>query len=187
MKSTASDWYAQVAGETADDRSNPSRQTSPERMRREFVSFFEELSRDRPVVLFLDDVQWADSSTCDLLTYIGARMNRTRLLLLMAYRPGTALAVNRAPTKLKLDLERRGKCREIPVSFLTGEDVASYISQQFPRNTFPEALPQIVYQRTEGNALFMTEMLRYLRHQRVLVEQGGIWSCARSRRARFAS
>ncbi|SPF37496.1 exported hypothetical protein [Candidatus Sulfopaludibacter sp. SbA4] len=104
-------------------------------------------------------------------------MNRTRLLLLMAYRPATALAADRAPAKLKLDLERRGKCREIPVSFLTGEDVASYISQQFPRNTFPEVLPQIVYQRTEGNALFMTEMLRYLRDHRVLVEQGGIWSC----------
>ncbi len=179
MKSTAPDWYEQVAGETADDQSNQSRPTSPERMRRELISFFEELSRDRPVVLFLDDVQWADSSTCDLLTYVGARMNRTRLLLLMAYRPGTDFAIDRAPTKLKLDLERRGKCREIPVSFLTEEDVASYIAQQFPRNTFPESLPQIVYQRTEGNALFMTEMLRYLRHHRVLVEEAGIWSCTR--------
>jgi tetratricopeptide (TPR) repeat protein len=177
LKSTAPGWHAQVVQESGDDRSSQNKQTSPERMRREFVSFFEELSRDRPVVLFLDDVHWADPSTCDLLAYAGARLNRTRLLLLMAYRLAAVLTPEHALTKLKLDLERRGMCREISVSFLTADDVASYISMQFPGHAFLETLPQIVHQRTEGNALFMAEMLRHLQDQRILVEQDGVWTC----------
>jgi tetratricopeptide (TPR) repeat protein len=179
MKSTAPGWHAVVAHETEDDRSNQNKQTSPERMRREFVSFLEELSRDRMLVLFLDDVHWADAATCDLLAYASARLNRIRLLLLMAYRPAAVLTGAHTLTKLKLDLERRGLCHEIPVSFLTADDVASYILMQFPGHAFPETLPQIVHQRTEGNALFMAEMLRYLQDQRILADEGGVWICTR--------
>ena len=177
MKRNAPGWHAQVAHETEDDRSHQDKQTSPERMRREFVSFLEELSRDRPVVLFLDDVHWADPATCDLLAYAVEKMNRTRLLLLMAYRPAAVLTGEHALTKLKLDLERRGMCREIPVSFLTKGDIASYISIQFPGHAFPEELAQIVHQRTEGNALFMAEMLRYLQDQHILIERRAVWTC----------
>ena len=58
-------------------------------MRREFVSFFEALSRIRPVVLFLDDLHWADVSTCELLAYLASRMRDVRVLILGAYRPNT--------------------------------------------------------------------------------------------------
>jgi predicted ATPase len=178
LRDTAPGWYARVARHSLEAGPNDNGQTSQERLRRQFVSFFEELSKHRPVVLFLDDVHWADPSTCDLLTYLAERMSRTRLLLLMAYRPATAFS-ERPLNKLRVDLEPRGKCRELPVSFLTGADVTNYIAQEFPQNTFPEALAQLVHERTEGNALFMAEMLRYLREHGVLVEQDGKWSCSK--------
>src|SRR5438309_11390746 len=43
--------------------------SSQERRKREFISFVECLTREQPLILFIDDVHWADVSTIDLLSY----------------------------------------------------------------------------------------------------------------------
>ncbi len=178
MKTTAPTWYVLVSpvmGESTELLAKEARTASHERMRREFVSFFEELSRIRPVVLFLDDLHWADASTCDLLAYLGARMSHIRILILATYRPAPVLAPGHPFLPLKLDLERRRLCREVPLSFLGLHDIERYIATEFPANRFPPQFTQVVHERTEGNPLFMTDMLRYLRDRRILVEQDGHW------------
>lgn len=75
LQSTAPSWHAQV---TTAQRKPPSH----ERMRREFATFFEELARLRPVILFLDDLDWADVSTCDLLAYVGQRIRAAQFLVI---------------------------------------------------------------------------------------------------------
>jgi len=181
MKATAPTWYVQVslaAGESTEILVKDARTASHERMRREFVSFFEELSRSRPVVLFLDDLHWADASTCDLLAYLAARMGDTRILILTTYRPAAVLARKHPFLPLKLELERRGICRDVALPFLRLNDIERYVEAQFPANLFPREFTQVVQERTEGNPLFMTDMLRYLRDRRILVEEGGKWLLA---------
>ncbi|MGI8989642.1 MAG: serine/threonine-protein kinase PknK [Bryobacteraceae bacterium] len=176
MKTVAPTWYVQVSppiSESTEITAKEARTGSHERMRREFVSFFEELSRTRPVVLFLDDVHWADASTCDLLAHLGARMGNIRILILATYRPGAVLAREHPFLPLKFELERRGVCQDVPLSFLSLNDIEKYVAAQFPANLFPPEFTRAVHERTEGNPLFMTEMLRYLRDRRILVEQGG--------------
>jgi predicted ATPase len=63
----------------------------------------------------------------------------------------------------------------MPLSFLSLGDIESYITIQYPDNLFPAELARMVYQRTEGNPLFMTEMLRFLREQGTLALRGGRW------------
>ena len=69
---------------------------SRERMKREMLALFEEISRLRPLVLFLDDLHWADDSTVDLLAYLSRRLASIRVLLLVAYRQ-SEMILNRHP------------------------------------------------------------------------------------------
>jgi tetratricopeptide (TPR) repeat protein len=178
MKTTAPTWYLQVSppnGDPGEVSARAAATSSHERMRREFVSFLEELSRSQPVVLFFDDMHWADASTCDLLAYLGTRIHNIRILVLMTYRPAEVLTRQHPFLPLKVHLERRGVCEDLPLSFLGLSDIEHYIRVQFPENAFPLTFFQVVHERTEGNPLFMKDMLRFLRECRILTERDGRW------------
>ncbi|MCI0457355.1 MAG: protein kinase [Gemmataceae bacterium] len=177
-------WYAQVAPagpQPGTDPGSPApRSGSQERMKRELLVFFQELSRLRPLVLFLDDVHWADLSTVDLLAYVGARCVDLRLLVLLTYRP-TEMMLNRQPfLSVQLELQRHGACREVPLGFLSQAEVDSYLSLAFPGHRFPAEFVELIHAKTEGSPLFLVELLRYLRDGGVIAEQGGGWALAQA-------
>src|SRR5262249_41974777 len=135
---------------------------SQERLKRELAAFLQEVSRLQPLVLFLDDLHWADTSTVDLLAYIGSRCATMRLLLLLSYRP-TDLQLSQHPfLRVKLDLQSRGTCREVPLSFLAPSDVERFLALEFPEHAFPAPFTALIHARTEGSPLFMVDVLRYL-------------------------
>ena len=170
MKLSAPGWYVQIAPVSAEESSAArlladTRSGSAERLMRELVALLHELARSRPVVLFLDDVQWADVSTIDLLGYLAPKLAQLRVLLLITYRP-TDLTVSRHPfLRLKADLIAHGALREVAVAFLTQEDVAQYVSSQLPQA--PDDLTGLIYKKTEGSPLFMVDLVRYLRERGV--------------------
>ena len=175
MRSIAPTWYVQVASELPEALVKEAKAASHDRMRREFVSFFDRLSRSRPVVMFLDDLHWADASTCDLLAYLGDRLRKMRMLVVTTYRPPELRSRKSPFLTVKLHLEFTGTCTEIPLSYLSPEDVARYIEMHFAPNRFPIRLAQAVYERTEGNPLFMTDLLRFLTDRDALAKRGGNW------------
>jgi aminoglycoside phosphotransferase (APT) family kinase protein len=86
MKVVAPTWYVQLAPLTADDSSfarvrEEAKVASQERLKRELAAFLQEVARLQPLVLFLDDLHWADASTVDLLAYVGGKCAAMRLLL----------------------------------------------------------------------------------------------------------
>jgi tetratricopeptide (TPR) repeat protein len=177
MKRMAPSWYVQVRPINSDtgDLLKEAQTASYERMRRELRSFFEGMSRTRPILLFLDDLHWADASTCDLLAYLASRMPQIRLLLVGAYRPGLVLTGNHPFLALKVQLNRGDAYREIPLAFLGLNDIRRYLNMQFPGNAYPEGLARVVHERTEGSPLFMRDMLRFLSSGEFLVEREGKW------------
>jgi tetratricopeptide (TPR) repeat protein len=165
MKQWAPGWYVQVAPMSADESSAArlmaeTQSGSADRLMREMAALLHELARTRPFVLFLDDVHWADVSTIDLLGFLAPKLARMRGLVLITYRPSD-LAVSRHPfLRLKADLSAHGVLQEVIVAFLTGEDVARYVSSQMPEA--PGHLGALIYRKTEGNPLFMVDLVRYL-------------------------
>src|SRR5262249_37485999 len=133
MRLVAPAWYVQLAPPPED---NPSlarvlaeaRGASQERLKRELGVVLPEASRLRPLVLFLDDVHWADLSTVDLLAYRGGRCARMRLLLLLTYRPADLLLTEHPFGPVRLELQGRGVCREVPLSFLGRADLDRYLT-----------------------------------------------------------
>lgn len=176
LESTAPAWHSQLAG------ISPGKPPSHERMRREFVAYLQQLAQARPVILFLDDLHWADASTCDLLTYLCQRLRGMPILIAATFRPGVVLSPGNPFLPLKLRLERWGVGEEIPLSFLTRDEVAQHLANRFPGHCFPAELAGIVHERTEGQPLFLADLLRYLVDTRMLSRgaDGGAWRLSQS-------
>jgi predicted ATPase len=153
---------------------------SPERFKRELATLLLEMSRQRPIVLFLDDLHWSDVSTVDLLSFLATRFDGIRILVVVTYRPADLLLAKHPFALLRLELQGRGLCREIPLPFLTLRDVASYLALEFPANLFPPEFASLIYRKTEGNPLFMVDLLRDLSARAIIARQHKRWSLVES-------
>jgi predicted ATPase len=185
MKVVAPTWYAQVVPLAAEDSSFArallaTKALSQERLKRELGAFLQELSRLGPLLFFLDDLHWADASTVDLLAYVGSKCAALRLLLVLAYRPTDLLLSKHPFVPLKQDLKARGVCREIALELLTHHDIERYLALEFSQHRFPEGLAALIHARTEGNPLFMVDLLRHLRDRQVIAHEQGRWGLAQS-------
>jgi predicted ATPase len=185
MKLLAPSWYVQLAPLAADDPPlsrvlAEAKEAPQERRKRELGVFLHELSRQRPLVVFLDDIHWADPSSVDLLAYFGSKCSTWHLLLILSYRPSDLLRTQHPFGPVKLDLQGRGVCREIALPFLSRDDVDRYLALAFAGHRFPEELAAILHARTEGNPLFMVDLVRYLRDRGVIVQDQGGWALVRA-------
>jgi predicted ATPase len=181
LKLLAPTWSVQLAPLASDDPSlaafrAQAEGASQERRKRELGMFLDQLSRLRPLVLFLDDIHWADPSTVDLLAYLGGKCASQRLLVVLAYRPSDLLRRQHPFGPVQLDLQGRGRCREIPLGFLGRTDVERYLALKFPEHTFPADFAEVVHRRTEGIPLFLVDLLRDLCDRGVIMLADGRWT-----------
>jgi tetratricopeptide (TPR) repeat protein len=185
MKVVAPTWYVQLVPLVADDSSlvrvrDEAKVASQERLKRELAAFLQEVARREPLVVFLDDLHWADASTVDALAYVGGKCREMRLLLIVSYRPSDLLLGKHPFLHVKLELQGRGACREISVAFLSRSDIERYLALAFPGHEFPPEFAAAVHARTEGNPLFMVDLLRYLRERGMIAQKQGRWTLAQS-------
>ncbi len=181
-KRLAPTWYAEVAplrsSGSSIERLQAERASSQERMKREFGALLQEISERYPIILFFDDLHWADTSTIDLLSFIAGKFDTMRVLIIATYRPTDLLLAGHPFLKLKPDLQSRGACREIALDFLSCEEVGKYLALEFPENRFPDELPVLIHAKTEGNPLFMADLAHYLRDRGVIATESGHWELA---------
>ena len=185
MRLLAPTWYAQVAPLSAEDASDARvlaevKMGSQERLKRELFAYLQEVSRLRPLVLFFDDLHWADVSSIDLLAYLATKFGEMRVLIVTTYRPSDLLLAKHPFLQVKLELQGRGACREILLEFLSAGEVEKYLALDFPEHRFPAELPRLIHAKTEGNPLFMADLVRYLRDRKVIAEEQGRWTLAQS-------
>ena len=149
---------------------------SQERLKRELAAFLSAICVNRPLVLFIEDIHWADASTVDLLAYLITRLSNDRLFIIVTIRPSELQLAQHPFLALKLDLQTRGVARELPLAFLTENEVRALLALKFPGSAFPPELSRMIHFRTEGNPLFVADVAQYLRVKDVVREIGGVWS-----------
>ena len=109
-------------------------------------------SEQTPAVVLLDDLQWADSSTLDLLAFLTPELSRAHLLVIGTLRPTEEPRMQRIARKAE----------HIQLASLTTEDVSHYIHALVPGSESPSSLAAAVHRATSGNPLFVQETLRAL-------------------------
>ncbi len=104
----------------------------------------------KPTVLVIDDAQWADSATLDLLRYLGRRIESTRALLVLSYRDD-ALGSDHPLLGVLAGLPARS-CIRIALAPLSRAGVAE-MARRADRNA------RGIYRATQGNPYFVSELL----------------------------
>jgi predicted ATPase/DNA-binding winged helix-turn-helix (wHTH) protein len=128
----------------------------PGRILREFVVLVEALSHHQPLVIILEDLQWSDFSTIDMLSAFAQRNDTARVLIIGTYRPMDALRDGHPVHAAVQALREHGRCVELPVPPLTEAEVTSYLTARFAYSAImPETLGASIHQRTAGNPLFV--------------------------------
>jgi predicted ATPase len=148
---------------------------TPARMLRELAEALEVLTADRALVLILEDLQWSDHATVEALAYLAQRPEPARLLLVGTYRPVEALLQEHCLRGRVQELCGRGHAVDLRLEFLSAADVAAYAAGRLGG---PVAAPltAFVYQRTDGNALFMVTIMEHLVQQGLVVRRAGQWT-----------
>ena len=151
-----------------------------ERMLREASRAVEVLTANRGLVLVLEDLQWSDPSTVELLSALARPVRGEKLLLIGTYRPSEILAQKHPLQNVKSELQLHGQCQELPLPLLTEDSIAQYLALRFSQNPHDTNILQdfaaLLYQQTEGNPLFMVSILQHLEQQQVLLQQDGRWA-----------
>jgi tetratricopeptide (TPR) repeat protein len=150
-----------------------------ERFIREAGDFMKAAGRGFPIVLLLEDLQWADTASVDMLHHLGCRLARQRMLIVGTFRQADVDAGSPPVKRCAVDLLARGAARELSVGALTPEDLQAYLDRRFPSHRLPDGLSRALYARTEGLALFVRSLVD------ILVERGDVvrgaegWTLAR--------
>lgn len=133
-----------------------------ERMVRELCDALETLTADHPLILILEDLQWVDNPTLDLISAVARRRNPAKLVVLGTYRPVDVI-LSRSPLRLlKQDLLVHGLCHEIALTGISETDVARHLAARFPDSSVAARLAGSLHRHSDGNPLFMRAILERL-------------------------
>jgi class 3 adenylate cyclase/tetratricopeptide (TPR) repeat protein len=113
---------------------------------------------ERPLILMLDDLQWADASTLQMLRHVVRVTEGAPLLLLATYRQ-TEVDRTHPLSALLSELRRARALDQLTLGGLDEDDVAELISSQSGRDA-PSTFARSIVERTQGNPFFVEELLR---------------------------
>ncbi|HST10067.1 MAG TPA: AAA family ATPase, partial [Terriglobales bacterium] len=146
-----------------------------ERMLREFGEVLETITSQKPLLLVLEDLHWADPSTVDLISSLARRRGPSKLMIIGTYRP-VEVTISHHPLKaVKQDLLVHQLCREIALEPLGEVEVAEYLEATAGGATVPQGLSELIYRHTEGNPLFMVASLDHMRGRGLIAVENRTW------------
>ncbi len=147
-----------------------------ERMLREISEVLERISLTEPLVLILEDLQWVDVSTLDLLSALARRRRPARLMVIATYRP-VDVVLSQSPLKqIKQDLLVHRLCQELSLDPLTEAHVEQFLAAEFPGAGLPPSLASALHRRSDGNPMFILALIKQVRQQGLLAFDDGRWS-----------
>lgn len=148
----------------------------------QYTAFLQKVSTRTPLILFLDDLQWADDASLGLLFHLGRRVEAGRILILGAYRPND-VALGRGDERHPLAAVVHELTRYRGDVTVDLDAIPETASRQFV-DTLLDAEPnrlgptfrQVLFRRTGGHALFTVELLREMKERGDLVRDAdGCW------------
>ena len=154
--------------------------TTRERMLRELTDATEAMTARMPLVLCVEDLHWSDASTLDWIAAFAHRRERARALLIVTYRRSEVAGTEHSLAALVDTLRVKGLCNGIVLGGLDEVAVIRSVGLRFPAEPASmeaqRRLARLIHQYTNGNPLFMINILGDLVGRGLLVEQDGEWA-----------
>jgi PAS domain S-box-containing protein len=139
---------------------------------RRFIGVF--ARAQHPLALFLDDLQWLDAATLDLVEDLLIRPDVQHLMLIGAYRDNEVNSTHRLMRKLAAIRQAGTKVQEIVLAPLDREDLERLIADSLRREPERVApLAQLVHEKTAGNPFFAVQFMSELAEEALLTFDHG--------------
>lgn len=133
----------------------------------QFIRVF--CSTEHPLVIFFDDLQWADSATLRLIELIMLDEQTQSLFLIGAYRDHEVTSSHPLTVLLERLRKQGSVLQEINLAPLTLEPLSQLLAQTLHQNTDTvHSLAELVLCKTKGNPFFVNEFLRMLHRENLL-------------------
>jgi len=155
----------------------PRPQESPEeeryRLMQAVTSFLTNAAKVQPLLVILEDLHDSDKGTLEMLTHVSRNLGGTRLLIVGTYRD---VEVDRThPLSAALaELRRVDTFDRVLLRGLNADEVRRML-ESITREDVPWSLAEAVHRQTEGNPLFVQEVVRYLVEEGLLSREEGRW------------
>ncbi len=137
-------------------------------------------SEDSPILLFLDDLQWADPTTLNLVHYLSRNTRESKVQILGTYRPEDVLQSYDGKTH-QLETVMQGMSREdllgvVELKRLGCEETGKVVESMLGQTDFGQTFFDKVYKETDGSPFFVLEVVKLLVEDKAIGLADGSWS-----------
>ncbi|MGN8646137.1 AAA family ATPase [Gracilibacillus sp. HCP3S3_G5_1] len=134
---------------------------------RKFVEVF--ASEKNPLVLFIDDLQWSDSATIDLLRHLLTNPDRRNLLIIGAYRDNEVSVGHPFEVFINQINQTEVHVSTIPVHPLAKAHIEQWLEEILSLEAIDaEPLVELIYRITKGNPFFIIQLLQLFNQEKMI-------------------
>jgi tetratricopeptide (TPR) repeat protein len=146
--------------------------------------FITRISKESPLLVVLDDLQWADQTSLLLLHYLARGIYKRPLLLLGAYRE-TDIDEKHPLAPVLTELNRERLLQSVPLNRMSFNAVSEMIRQILEQRDVPKEFCELVYEKTRGNPFFVEEVMKSLKEAGVIFREADQWSFKEASKIEF--
>ncbi len=133
LRTVAPTWLLQLPWlSTSEQRDSLRRElvgVSPDRMLREMGELLDRYTGQRPLLMVIEDLHWADRATVQLIDYVGRRRGGTRFMWLSSFRLAEVVIANQPLSTVRHELRVQRLCEEIVLDPFSETEVAAYLAE----------------------------------------------------------
>ena len=146
--------------------------------------FIVNISRESPLLVVLDDLQWTDPSSLLLLHYLARGVYRAPLLLLGAYR-NTDIDSKHPLTPVLTELNRERLLQSVQLKRMSLDEISEMIKRIIEQDDVPSEFCKLVYEKTRGNPFFAEEVVKSLKEEEVIYREEDKWKFKEAAEIKF--
>lgn len=142
-----------------------------------FIKVF--LHSNHPLVIFLDDLQWADSASLKLLQLLVTDISIKHLLIAGAYRSNEVDAIHPLTQIIKEIQKEKGHVELLQIHPLDSQSIEELVADTFHKASQETVeLAGIIYQKTKGNPFFIIQFLKHIYEKGYIIfdKKGQSWN-----------
>ncbi len=127
--------------------------------------FMRFISKSKPVNIIIEDLQWADSVSIELVNYIGRNIEDKPIFLTLVYRS----------LKKKEEFMEKKWIKELHLKELSKDESIELVKNLLNVKDIPENLREVVIEKSQGNPFYIEELVKSLIEQGYVVEERVTW------------
>lgn len=136
--------------------------------------FITNISKETPLLVILDDLQWADQSSLLLLHYLARGIQDEPLVILCAHRESD-INEKHPLSSILMELNRERSVRAISLKRMSPNDITDMIKQSLEQDDVSIEFCQLVYEKTRGNPFFVEEVMKSLKEEQTIYREENKW------------